>query len=195
MTLTLSDTDKKTLQTTLIGGVVVLLGLLYYVWAVVNPQVAGYDKSIRDLNDQMEVKQEELKDVKKWEERKGEITAIVQQLGEKVKRLPQTTDPSEFLRILRECVQLTNLTDIRIDRPKPILMGAYDELPYMITCRARYHDLGQFLTLIEQHPQQILRVKTFEISNDAKRPSRHRVTLQLATFVFAVSKSQEVASK
>jgi hypothetical protein len=44
--------------------------------------------------------------------------------------------------------------------------------------------LGQFLTLIEQHPDQIIRVKTMRIGNDPNRPSRHPVRMAVATFVF-----------
>ena len=63
----------------------------------------------------------------------------------------------------------------------------YAEIPYRIDCRARYHDLGQFLALVEQHKEQIMRVKNLDLSADAKNPSRHKVDIQVATFFFTRS--------
>jgi Tfp pilus assembly protein PilO len=192
-----SEADKKILQTALVGGVVAILGLFYYMWAVVNPEMASRDKDITSHTDLIKKKDAELAEIKRWEGRTAEIAAIIQQLDQKIKRLPGTSDASEFLRILRECVQITNLSDIRIGRVKNVPMGAYDEIPFMVTCRARYHDLGQFLTLVEQHPQRIMRVKTLNVTSDLARPSRHTAIVQVATFVFneSVPRAKEVASK
>jgi len=190
-----SEADRKVLQTALIAGGIALLGLIYYIWASVNPEITQLDKAMSGYQEDLKKKHAELEQVKKWEARAGEIAAIVQQLEQKVQRVPKTAEPGEFFRLLRECVRRTNMTDIKIARLKNVPMGAYDEIPYTITCRARYHDLGQFLTLVEQHPQQIMRVKTLDVSNDAKRPSRHSVIVQLATFVFTQPFPKEVASK
>jgi len=191
-----SENDKKILQTTLVAGVVAVLALTYYVWAFVNPDLGNLRTEIATLKEQKTKKQGILAELKKWEGRTGEIATIIQDLDQKVQRLPRSADTSKFLEILRECVRRTNLSDIKIGRLKSVPMGAYQEIPYMVTCRARYHDLGQFLTLVEQNPQQIMRVKTLTVSNDKNRPSRHTVVVQVATFVFTEPiPKKEVVSK
>jgi len=192
-----SEMDKKVLQVILVVGVVAVLGLFYHVWAKVNPEVKRRDAAIRANTAEIKRKKEELDDLKAWRARAAEIGVIVQSLEEKIARLPRTRSAREFFRILRECVRMTNLTDLKVQRLKEIPMGAYEEVPYLIVCRARYHDLGQFLALIEQHRSQIMRLKTLDISNDIKRPSRHPVTLRVATFVFTqpLPRTKEVASK
>jgi Tfp pilus assembly protein PilO len=192
-----SESDKRTLQTAVVAGVVAMLGLFYYSWAFVNPDIGGTEKSIADLQEEIKRKEATLAELKKWEGRTNEIASIVQDLEAKVQRLPKTSEASDFLRILRDCVRRTNLSDIKIGRVRNVPMGAYEEIPYMITCRARYHDLGQFLTLVEQHPDQIMRLKTLSMASDLRRPSRLNVVVQVATFAFTESlpKTKEVASK
>jgi len=189
--MTFTDADKRVLQTALVAGVVALLGLFYYVWAIVNPEIKQLKSAVMTEEADIKVREAELAELKRWEGRAGEIAMIVKELNQKVQRVPKTSDPSEFLRILQECIRRTNLSDLKIVRLKNVPMGAYEEIPYTITCRARYHDLGQFLTLVEQNPQQVMRVKTLDVRNDLKRPSRHNVIVQLATFVFVESALQD----
>lgn len=192
-----SETDRKVLQVILVVGVVAVLGLFYYVWATANPEKKRLDAAIAEHTTETKAKETELSNLKNWQEQADEISAIVRNLEQKIQRLPKTRGPREFFRILRQCVRITNLSDIKVGRLKRVPMGAYEEIPYMITCRARYHDLGQFLALIEQHREQIMRIKTLDISNDLKRPSRHPITLSVATFVFTepLPQTKEVASK
>jgi len=193
----LSENDKKVLQVVLVVGVVAFIGLFYYSWAVVKGRMKNLDKTIKTAEETVRQKQQELSDMKKWQKRSAEIEGLITELQKKVSRLPSTVEAREFFSILRECVRMTNLTNIKIARVKSVSMGMYEEIPYAITCRARYHDLGQFLALVEQHRKQIMRIKTLDISNDPKRPSRHPVTMKIATFVFTkpLPKTKEVASK
>ena len=196
-----SEADKRILRPVLIGGAVILAALLYYSW-VKNDEATSMDARIKGLEEQKKAKQLEMEEIKKWESRSAEIEDIVKDLQEKVKRLPRTVEASDFFRILRDCVLMTNLTDISVGRVKRANMGAYEEIPYLIDCRARYHELGQFLALVEQHSQQIMRVRKLDVLEDINRPSRHRVTIEIATFVFTeqippapVPPAPEVAAK
>jgi len=180
----LSKADKKILQAVLVGAAVIIIGLVYYTMAFVNAEITGKDADIKANDALLKKHQDELTELKAWAGRSNEINAIINELLQKVQRLPRSVEASDFFRILRDCVHRTNLSEIKVAKLKSINMGAYEEIPYMITCRARYHDLGQFLTLVEQNAQQIMRVKTLDLFSDLKRPSRHRVSLQVATFVF-----------
>jgi len=178
-----SEADKRILRPILIGGAVILAALLYYSW-VTNDEAKSMDDRIASLKEQSKAKEAELTEIKRWESRAPEIEDIVKDLQEKVKRLPRTVEASDFFRILRDCVLMTNLTDISVGRVKRANMGAYEEIPYVIDCRARYHELGQFLAIVEQHSQQIMRVRRLDILEDVGRPSRHKVSMEIATFVF-----------
>jgi Tfp pilus assembly protein PilO len=179
-----NESDKKILQIVLVVGVVAGLGLFYYYWAMAKYQIKSLDDEITTLAEQKKKKSAELRELKQWAEREDEITQIVAQLEEKVQRLPKTPEARRFFSILRDCIRITNLSANKIARLKPEPMGAYSEIPYQISGSARYHDLGQFLMLVEQHREQIMRVKTLDVRNDMKRPSRHPLNLKVATFVF-----------
>jgi Tfp pilus assembly protein PilO len=178
-----SQRDKKTLQLVGVVAVVAIVGLFFYQRQT-KGEVAKMTTQITSLNEQFNAKKKELDELRIVLSRKDQITNMIAQIQEKRLRLPQTPEAREFYSILRECIQITNLSDIKIAPVEPVPMGLYEELPYVITCRARYHELGQFLMLVEQHSKQIMRIKTIDITNDLARPSRHPVTLRLATFCF-----------
>jgi Tfp pilus assembly protein PilO len=179
-----TETDKKVLQVVLVFAVFAILGLFYYVWAFANPQLERLQKMEKKQAAAIKTRTAQLTELKRWEGKREDIRKIVDQLKERLRRLPQLVETFRFVNIIRQCMGKTNLSDMNIGRMKKVPMGAYEEMPYLINCRARYHDLGQFLTLIEQHPEQIIRVKRLTISNDANRPSRHPVRVTVATFVF-----------
>lgn len=194
-----SETDKKVLQVGLVAAVIVGLALLYYVWAVVKYKVSGYEKTINTTQAQITQKQAELDNLNDWKARENEIRGYIERLRKEVDRLPTKPEAREFFGILQSSLSMTNLSENQIIRQKNVPMGAYEEIPYQIVCRARYHDLGQFLALVEQHKLQIMRIKTLDILNDLRRPSQHQVTLRVATFIFTEPVPQmdrkEVASK
>ena len=178
-----SDKDKKSLQLLLIFGVVAALGLFLYVRNVVKPELLALQDSTTKGQQALKEKRAELSELKRWEGREAEIQGTMTKLREKMMRLPTRIDSRQFVGILRDCILQASLSDIAVMQIKPTDMGLYQEVPYEIKCRAKYHDLGQFLMLAEQHAKQIMRVKTMDITNDMKRPSRHPVTLRLSTYV------------
>jgi Tfp pilus assembly protein PilO len=60
----------------------------------------------------------------------------------------------------------------------------YTEIPYTIEAHGRYHEIGQFLTLIEQNPQRFMRLRNFTAENNLERPSIHPVQMEISTFMF-----------
>jgi Tfp pilus assembly protein PilO len=189
-----SDKDKKMLQMIAVFAVVAVAGLFFYQRST-RAQAGAIDAKIATFTELQKSKSKELEELRLIMDRSAEIGQMMTAIEEKRKRLPQTAEAREFYNIIRECIQITNLSELRIAPVAPVPMGLYEEVPYYITCRARFHELGQFLMLVEQHGKQIMRIKTLDIGNDLKRPSRHPVLVRLATFVFLPTADKEVAQK
>ena len=187
----LSETDKKILQVVLVVGLFSVVGLFYYSFGVVKDRVKRLNERINTTEKQIKEKETYVQDLREWQNRQADIQGLIQALNEEIKRLPTSIDERNFFQILAECIAKANLSDVKVTRPigrgrkgKQLDLGAYVERPYRIYCKARYHDLGQFLMLIEQHRERIMRLKTLDVSNNPKRPSRHPVNMQVATYVF-----------
>jgi Tfp pilus assembly protein PilO len=76
--------------------------------------------------------------------------------------------------IIQETVKPENVRD----------RAQYTEIPYTVEAHGRYHELGQFLTLIEQNPQRFMRVKSFKLGTNLLRPSIHPIKMEITTFMF-----------
>lgn len=194
-----SEQDKKVLQVILVIAVIAGLGLFYYSWAVVKYEVRRLDSDIKKYQQDKKTKQTQLRELKKWEGREAVIEQMAAELKRRVQRLPTSPEAREFYAILRQCIGMANLSEItKIVRTKGTDLGSdVAEIPYQITCRAGYHDLGKFLELVEQHPKQIIRLKSLDVQTDLKRPTQHKVSLEVATFVFTrpVPKAKKGATR
>jgi Tfp pilus assembly protein PilO len=99
-------------------------------------------------------------------------------------KLPSTVAPEEFFKAFEKILKTTRLSYSEL-KPLPLLERAiYTEIPYQLVGNGRYHDFGQFLNLVEENPDRLMRIKTFVIENDDSRPSLHPIKVQLATFKF-----------
>lgn len=179
-----SDRDRYVLRNFLVLAVVATAAVGYYSWSVASTERQSRQKNIESLSEEVKAKEKMLVEIKKFIQDRDKIEVLVRQLAEKAKRLPWTVGAIEFYTVVGDCVRRTNISDMFITVRPPVVRGHFTEFPYQISCKARYHELGQFLTLIEQHSKQIIRIKSLEITNDLRRPSRHPVKMEMATFRF-----------
>jgi Tfp pilus assembly protein PilO len=179
-----SELDKKVLYFGLVIALVIAAILLWYMIAIQGDQIKRHRREREKIT-------EEVKDLKK---NYTQMLAMVQQkdkvmrdlaiLEEAAKRLPTSRDRFKFFVELSDILQLTGVKYSKIVPQKDNVKTFYTELPYEITCLARYHEFGQFLNMIEQNPNRFMRVKEFVVRNDRQRPSLHPITLNVATFMF-----------
>ncbi len=182
--MAINEGDKKVLTYGIFLAVVIVAALLYYNWAIVVPQKKANEQKREKLA-------KELKDLKR---QYTEMLALVNQrdkvkkelaiLEEAAKRLPRSLDRFNFFVELSDILQLTGVKYSKITPQKINVKAFYTEIPYVISCLARYHEYGQFLNMIEQNPRRFMRVSSFTINNDQKRPSIHPITVSVSTFMF-----------
>lgn len=182
---------EKNKQALIVGGVIaVLLGFLvgYYYFASLGPQLASNQRMIDKAKTDTTAAQTEIDRFKKFLANKEERDAMQKRVEEAKRRLPSSERGDEFLGLLRDGMRKTGVNVTFINPPSaPIPRTTYNELVFDIKGSARYHEFGQFLNLIECHPQRFMRVRSFAITKNDKRPSIHPIEVSIATFLFRES--------
>lgn len=181
--MVISDQDKKALQ---IGGtiaVILLFVFVYYYFFMAKITIKRIELKTTAINKDISDIEKKLGLVRSFENRKSEIEALSQRVIETGKRLPTSLEPSVFYSALVDILKETGLAYQEIAPESPVARTLYTEIPYKITLSSSYHDLGQFLNLVEENPKRVMRVNQFRIRNDVKQPSVHPISLRLSTFL------------
>ncbi|MBX3730155.1 MAG: type 4a pilus biogenesis protein PilO [Candidatus Sumerlaeia bacterium] len=100
------------------------------------------------------------------------------------RRLPSDPQAIQFLEVLRDSLQKTNVSFTRIEKLATVNRRLYEEIPYRVRGAARYHEFGQFINLIECHPERFMRVSEFTLDNNDARPTIHPMNIRISTFMF-----------
>jgi len=183
--MALTSQQKKALIAILVLGVA-FLAMAWWYWTILgkgiveqkNVQIDKTRDKIRRLDAQLE----EIRELERMKDKFAEIEAKLDQIS---RRLPPSPEAPEFFNALNEALRSTGIETRKIAPDKLNPLDRFTEIPYIIEAFGRYHEIGQFLTLVEENPQRFMRVKTLTIKNDENRPSLHPVDVGLATFMFS----------
>jgi len=180
----LTAQQKDAIKAGFILAAVLIVGVVIYWWQFTQPEIASAKNRVTALD-------KEIGDLKKQIREMNDAEANLAKLKEKQKlleevaaKLPSTVAPQEFYRALEEILKVTHLSYSELSQQPLLERQVYTEIPYQIVGRGRYHDFGQFLNLVEENPNRLMRIKTFVIENDDAHPSLHPIKVQLATFKF-----------
>lgn len=181
---TLTPKERDAVKAFVILGIFVAAIIGYFYFWQVKPQLVKDAEQTKKLTAEIKALDDRLRamDVAVANlEALREKQALLQAVSAK---LPNSIDAPGFYQALVKILQVTRVEYSELSQQKEAVRAVYTEIPYRIVCRARYHDFGQYLNLIEENPDRFMRVKKFVIENNDKRPSVHPVTVELATFMF-----------
>ncbi len=180
----LTAQQKDAIKAGFILAFVLLGGLGAYYWKFTQPEIASAKESVAGLNTEIGTLKNQLKDMDEAASNVEKLREKQRLLEEVAAKLPSTVAPQEFYRALEEILKITRVSYSELSQLPLLERAIYTEIPYQIVGSGRYHDFGQFLNLVEENPNRLMRIKTFVIENDDNRPSVHPLKVQLATFKF-----------
>lgn len=164
---------------------VVLIGGAYAFWAYyIQPEIQRTNEQITKVNAEIVELDAQLKAMDEAEANLETLKQKQEYLRQVAAKLPSSIAPQEFYNAMIEILQTTRVDYSTLSQQAPQERSVYTEIPYTISGKGRYHDFGQFLNMVEENPTRLMRVKTFTVENDDKRPSIHPITVELATFMF-----------
>lgn len=182
--MALNEKEKNVLTAGLILAGMFLVIIVYMHFAFFKAQIARNNTQITKLEKETQGLQKEFAGMKAFLQNAKQVEAMRNQLAAATKKLPSAPESLEFLKELRASLERTGMKQTKV-APKPFIPRAlYTEIPYEVQGSARFHEFGQFLNLIECNPRRFMRVNSFEIKDNNKRPTIHPVTVGISTFMF-----------
>lgn len=181
----LTDQNKTALTIGLILAAIAAIVVLYFDFATVRPALTNNARTRTTAQNQIKEREARLAEINKFIADADARQRLIAQVEAAQRRLPSDQQAEEFLDILRLAMRDTGVAFSRISPPtSPIQRSNYEELNFTIQGSARYHEFGQFVNIIECHPDRFMRVSGFSIGQNARRPSIHPVNLNVSTFLF-----------
>lgn len=179
-----SEQQKSKLLIIGFVGAVLLVVVLYFHFIIGRGQERDYKMRSQRLTKEIAESKAELAEIKELMSQEAKLEQQRVLISKLVKRLPASPDAPGFLTALVSILRTTGIIQETVKPEKLQSRSQYTEIPYSIQAHGRYHELGQFLTLVEQNPQRFMRVKSFTVENNLERPSVHPVKMEIATFMF-----------
>jgi Tfp pilus assembly protein PilO len=178
--------EKQKSQMMIIGfmGLAVIAVLAWYHLMFARPKVEELGRQSATVQRQIDQKNGELKEIQTLLAQRERLEERRRMIARVMRRLPSTPDAPGFLVSLVEVLRQTGIIQ-RLVKPEATRNRAdYTEIPYAVSAFGRYHELGQFLTLVEQNPDRFMRLRQMRVTNTIARPSIHPVELEITTFMF-----------
>ena len=182
--MTLDEQAKKTLSVGLIIAGLIFAGFAYWHFVILKIHYKRNEGLKKTLNDEIKTYRAQMKEIQEMEAQKDRIEEMRKIVAEAARRLPDTADAVGFY---QELIRILRITGVQTERVAPganRVQTLYTEIPYGVVCQCRYHELGQFLNLIEENQNRFMRVNSFDVGNNNNRPSIHPVKIGISTFMF-----------
>lgn len=183
------DFKDPKVQRTIVISLFGLIALVAYILLMFLPQ-AVYDinmvgKTLKMRSDLKEAgslisEKETLK--KKATEYKNKIEVYE-------KKLPAQREIPNLLENLSKMARNANITivgitPVTLKSQKEKTVQVYQEIPILITARSGYHELGRFLSNLE-NGDRFMKVVGINIKTNAATPKKHDIDLTVHTYVLA----------
>lgn len=182
--MTFTDKDKKTLQVGVFIALLIGAGIAYYYVTIMKPKIKVDSSKVEELQAEIKTLNQDYRTMLALKDQEHMIRAMEKGVLDAARRLPSRPDAPGFL---NELIEILRITGVKNQTITPQAYGEhtlYTAIPYDIECSSRYHEFGQYLNLIEENPNRFMRVNSFRVSNNDKRPSIHPVSLRISTFMF-----------
>ena len=176
--------EKDVVKAGILLAVVLFAAVAYYYYFLVTDQVRGDKIRIEGIAGDIKKLEAEQRDIASAFDNLEQLKKKAEYLKRIERKLPDRPDAPGFFQALTRILEVTRVTYSELTPLQQVVRTVYTEIPYRVKCRARYHDFGQFLNLIEENPDRFMRVKTFTIDNDDLRPSLHPIEVEIGTFMF-----------
>ena len=171
------------LSTIIFGGVII--GVTFYLYFMLGVKaISGKNDQIEKTKKKISGLTAQLKEMDELDKVKDQFDIIAAKLDRISRRLPSIPEAPEFLNALSSAIRATGISARKLAPEKENDFDRFTEIPYSIEGVGRYHEIGQFLTIVEENPQRFMRVKSLKIENDKDRPSLHHFSMGIATFMF-----------
>jgi len=183
----MTEKQKQTLTVGLLVAALVAFVLGYWFAVNVQADVKAARAKQAELAKEIADSKARIAEIETFLKNRGELEKMLEEVNRAKRRLPSDAQAIEFLAVLTDSLNKTGVSVSEVTPQPQVPRSMYTEIPYLIKGSARYHEFGQFLNLIECHPDRFMRVSTFRFLKNDKRPSIHPMEARIQTFMFKES--------
>ena len=186
-----SDLLKNQKQMMMIAAAAILFALFLYITFIFSPQIV----KIFEVSGKLSKANTDLRDAKsdiaKIESMKSAIEAYKAKVGKYEKTLPTEEGIPSLLESLSDMAKDSNMNIVGI---VPILLKdvklqsrVYKEIPITISAKAGYHELGRFMSSLE-NSDRFIKISDIQMKFNKPTPKKHTTDLLVVTYVLLEGK-------
>ena len=183
---------KNTKQMVIMAGALGIGACYLYLSFLLLPQIRGvakaYDKSTKIRAD-LAVSQRESSEVAGL---KAQVARYQDKIESYEKMLPVEQEIPKLLGDLSNKakaanVKIVGITPLQSKQEASSAIEIYQEIPILINARSGYHELGKFLSDLE-NSDRFMKVADINIKENRATPKRHDIELLILTYVLLENK-------
>lgn len=181
------DFKKNQKQILIFAGLVAALVVFLYFNLLLRPQVMWVIDSVAKMNtagSDLKSAKDAIAQIPKF---KADIDAYKEKVDSYERMLPAE---QEIPSLLESLSSMAKSSGVRIDSITPVVKKedknqaaqVYQEIPILITAKSSYHELGQFLSKLE-NSERFMKVVDIDMKYNKATPKKHDVELLVLTYI------------
>jgi len=184
-------TSNKKKLILLIGVIVVLVTVVYFNFILV-PQVTWVIKSVMNMGKANSELSSARADITKIGKLKDGMVLLEEKVDKYEKMLPAEQEIPSLLENLsvmarNSGIKIVGIVPIERKDEKVDKNRIYKEIPILISAKSGYHELGRFLSNLE-NADRFMKVADIDIKSNAASPKKHDVELMVLTYALLRAK-------
>jgi len=178
--------DKKT-QVVILAGLLAILGVVLYFSFILKPQIVRVAESVSAAGSIDADLKEAGKNIANIPAFKKNIVAYEEKVDRYEKMLPVEQEIPSLLENLSNIARSSNIKivgiiPVTVKEDKPKKAQVYQEIPILINAKSGYHELGKFLSSME-NSDRFMKVADIQIKSNAQSPKKHEVEVLVLTYI------------
>ena len=172
-------------------GAIALVAALYLTFAIVpkSSTLSNISRKVQELSNKIDLTNNHIRRLGEMQEK---LKTLNSELESYSQGLPDQKEITEFLQELSTIAKSSMVKILSITPSEDIVPEKgededkskkhYKELPVVITAKSGYHQLGQFVSILEQG-KRFITIQDLRIREDKRTPRSHDIRMVLKTYV------------
>ena len=182
--------NKKKLMV-LVGVIAILIVVVYFNF-ILAPQTMWVIKSVSNMSKSRSDLANARADITKIEKLRTDMTSFEEKVDKYEKMLPAEQEIPSLLENLSAMarnsgIKIVGITPVVSKDEKVDKNRIYKEIPILISAKSGYHELGRFLSALE-NADRFMKVADMEIKSNTTSPKKHDVELMVLTYALLRAK-------
>jgi len=183
--------DKKT-QVMILAGLLTVLAVVVYLSFILIPQVVRVSNAISEAGSvgfELKEAEKNIANIPIFEKNKA---AYAEKVDRYEKMLPVEQEIPSLLENLSSIakssdIKIVGIIPVTVKEDKSKKPQVYQEIPILINAKSGYHELGKFLSSME-NSDRFMKVADIQIKANAQSPKKHDVEIFVLTYILSRGK-------